>query len=88
MPDQVVLETEARISPLINEKKRLFNDLLTAKGTILLFCHSLFLMHKHPHAHNITHCEIYFFGLKAILVVVIWSNRISNFRKHQGFLSC
>lgn len=32
MPDQVVLETEARISPLINEKKRLFNDLLTAKG--------------------------------------------------------
>ncbi|KAF2283907.1 hypothetical protein GH714_017111 [Hevea brasiliensis] len=29
--DQVALETEARISPLINEKKRLFNDLLTAK---------------------------------------------------------
>jgi len=35
MPDQVALETEARISPLINEKKRLFNDLLTAKGTYL-----------------------------------------------------
>lgn len=36
--DQVVLETEARISPLINEKKRLFNDLLTAKGNIKVFC--------------------------------------------------
>ncbi|KDP29758.1 hypothetical protein JCGZ_18693 [Jatropha curcas] len=36
--DQVALETEARISPLINEKKRLFNDLLTAKGNIKVFC--------------------------------------------------
>lgn len=32
MSDQVALETEARISPLINEKRRLFNDLLTTKG--------------------------------------------------------
>jgi hypothetical protein len=36
--DQVALETEARISPLINEKKRLFNDLLTSKGSIRIFC--------------------------------------------------
>ncbi|XP_009131160.1 kinesin-like protein KIN-14A isoform X1 [Brassica rapa] len=36
--DQAVLETEARISPLINEKKKLFNDLLTAKGNIKVFC--------------------------------------------------
>ncbi|XP_010547598.1 PREDICTED: kinesin-like protein KIN-14B [Tarenaya hassleriana] len=36
--DQFVIETEARISPLINEKKRLFNELLTAKGNIKLFC--------------------------------------------------
>ncbi|WCJ31983.1 Kinesin-like protein KIN-14B [Euphorbia peplus] len=36
--DQVALETEARISPLINERKRLFNDLLTAKGNIKVFC--------------------------------------------------
>ncbi|XWS41648.1 hypothetical protein CRYUN_Cryun17cG0100400 [Craigia yunnanensis] len=36
--DQVALECEARISPLINEKKRLFNDLLTAKGNIKVFC--------------------------------------------------
>ncbi|KAK9284193.1 hypothetical protein L1049_023362 [Liquidambar formosana] len=36
--DQVALETEARISPLINEKKRLFNDLLTTKGNIKVFC--------------------------------------------------
>ncbi|KAK0603354.1 hypothetical protein LWI29_004023 [Acer saccharum] len=33
--DQVALETEARISPLINEKKRLFNDLLTAKAVAI-----------------------------------------------------
>ncbi|ESR39519.1 hypothetical protein CICLE_v10024724mg [Citrus x clementina] len=38
MLDQVALEAEARISPLINEKKRLFNDLLTAKGNIKVFC--------------------------------------------------
>ncbi|KAJ4825348.1 Kinesin-like protein KIN-14A [Turnera subulata] len=36
--DQVALETEARISPLINERKRLFNDLLTAKGNVKVFC--------------------------------------------------
>ncbi|XP_013628865.1 PREDICTED: kinesin-like protein KCA1 isoform X1 [Brassica oleracea var. oleracea] len=36
--DQAVLETEARISPLINEKKKLFNDLLTAKGNVKVFC--------------------------------------------------
>ncbi|XP_059439959.1 kinesin-like protein KIN-14B [Corylus avellana] len=36
--DQVALETEARISPLINEKRRLFNDLLTTKGKIRVFC--------------------------------------------------
>ncbi|KAK0606315.1 hypothetical protein LWI29_036423 [Acer saccharum] len=35
---QVALETEARKSPLINEKKRLFNDLLTAKGNVKVFC--------------------------------------------------
>lgn len=36
--DQAALETEARISPLISEKKRLFNDLLTAQGNIKVFC--------------------------------------------------
>ncbi|KAM1181945.1 hypothetical protein ACFX13_000508 [Malus domestica] len=36
--DQFALETEARISPLVNEKRRLFNDLLTAKGNIKVFC--------------------------------------------------
>ncbi|TKY58711.1 Kinesin protein KCA1 [Spatholobus suberectus] len=36
--DQVALETEARISPVINEKRRLFNDLLTSKGNIRAFC--------------------------------------------------
>ncbi|XP_073044653.1 kinesin-like protein KIN-14B [Primulina eburnea] len=36
--DQAALETEARISPLLSEKKRLFNDLLTAKGNIRVFC--------------------------------------------------
>ncbi|KAG4921434.1 hypothetical protein JHK86_050247 [Glycine max] len=38
VPYQVALETEARISPLINEKRRLFNDLLTSKGNIRVFC--------------------------------------------------
>ncbi|KAL1196407.1 Kinesin-like protein KIN-14B [Cardamine amara subsp. amara] len=38
--DQYALETEARISPLINEKKRLFNDLLTTKGNVKVFCRS------------------------------------------------
>ncbi|KAF5747327.1 geminivirus Rep-interacting motor protein-like isoform X1 [Tripterygium wilfordii] len=36
--DQVAIETEARIYPLIVEKRRLFNDLLTAKGNIKVFC--------------------------------------------------
>lgn len=36
--DQAALESEARISPLISEKRRLFNDLLTAKGNIKVFC--------------------------------------------------
>lgn len=36
--DHAAFETEARISPLINEKKRLFNDLLIAKGNIKVFC--------------------------------------------------
>ncbi|KAL6861256.1 hypothetical protein ACP4OV_016956 [Aristida adscensionis] len=38
--DQAALETEARITPLIHEKKRLFNDLLTLKGNVKVFCHS------------------------------------------------
>ncbi|BFG35595.1 hypothetical protein CerSpe_218680 [Prunus speciosa] len=36
--NQFALETQARISPLINEKRRLFNDLLTAKGNIKKYC--------------------------------------------------
>ncbi|KAL9258554.1 Kinesin-like protein [Drosera capensis] len=36
--DQVALEYEARISPLISERKRLFNELLTAKGNVKFFC--------------------------------------------------
>ncbi|XP_016201049.1 kinesin-like protein KIN-14B isoform X3 [Arachis ipaensis] len=36
--DQAALETEARISSMIYEKKRLFNDLLTSKGNIRVFC--------------------------------------------------
>ncbi|KAL2349023.1 hypothetical protein Fmac_003023 [Flemingia macrophylla] len=36
--DQVALETEARMSSVINEKRRLFNDLLTSKGNIRVFC--------------------------------------------------
>lgn len=31
--DLAALETESKVAPLISEKKRLFNDLLTAKGT-------------------------------------------------------
>jgi len=38
--DQAALETEARITPLIHEKKRLFNDLLTLKGNVKVFCRS------------------------------------------------
>ncbi|GAA0147431.1 microtubule binding motor protein [Lithospermum erythrorhizon] len=36
--DQAALEAEAKILPLIYEKKKLFNDLLTAKGNIKVFC--------------------------------------------------
>ncbi|KAL9691607.1 hypothetical protein QQ045_012032 [Rhodiola kirilowii] len=36
--DQVALDMEAKISPLINEKKRLFNELVTAKGSVKVFC--------------------------------------------------
>ncbi|KAH9605185.1 hypothetical protein KSS87_010351, partial [Heliosperma pusillum] len=35
---QAAIEAEARICPLISEKKRLFNDLLTAKGNVKVFC--------------------------------------------------
>ncbi|XP_042017628.1 kinesin-like protein KIN-14B [Salvia splendens] len=35
--DQAALETEARIFPLICEKRKLFNDLLTAKGNVKVF---------------------------------------------------
>ncbi|CAM0913788.1 unnamed protein product [Alopecurus aequalis] len=38
--DEAALETETRITPLINEKKRLFNDLLTLKGNVKVFCRS------------------------------------------------
>ncbi|KAL7135493.1 hypothetical protein ABFS83_11G100700 [Erythranthe nasuta] len=36
--DQAALETEAKLSPLLSEKKRLFNDFLTAKGNVKVFC--------------------------------------------------
>ncbi|XP_042399089.1 kinesin-like protein KIN-14L [Zingiber officinale] len=36
--DQASLESEARITPVINEKKKLFNDLLTAKGNVKVHC--------------------------------------------------
>ncbi|KAH1058652.1 hypothetical protein GYH30_002967 [Glycine max] len=36
--NQVALETEARMSSVIKEKKKLFNDLLTSKGNIRVFC--------------------------------------------------
>ncbi|RAL45742.1 hypothetical protein DM860_009606 [Cuscuta australis] len=36
--DQAVLESEARICPLISEKKKIFNDLLTTKGNMQVFC--------------------------------------------------
>ncbi|XP_052196506.1 kinesin-like protein KIN-14B isoform X8 [Diospyros lotus] len=35
---KAAFEAEARISPLVKEKKRLFDDLLTAKGSIKVFC--------------------------------------------------
>ncbi|XP_047311856.1 kinesin-like protein KIN-14B [Impatiens glandulifera] len=36
--DQAAIESEARISPLLYEKKKLFNDLLTARGNVQFFC--------------------------------------------------
>ncbi|KAK4796405.1 hypothetical protein SAY86_028731 [Trapa natans] len=36
--DQAALDSEDRIAPLISEKRRLFNDLVTAKGNIKVFC--------------------------------------------------
>ncbi|KAL9328564.1 hypothetical protein ACSQ67_003567 [Phaseolus vulgaris] len=36
--DQASLETEARISSVLYEKKKLFNNLLTSKGNIRVFC--------------------------------------------------
>ncbi|XP_062228350.1 kinesin-like protein KIN-14L isoform X2 [Phragmites australis] len=36
--DQTALATEARITPLIHEKKRLFDDLLTLKANVKVFC--------------------------------------------------
>lgn len=36
--DQIALETEARISPLVTERKKLFNELVTIKGNIRVFC--------------------------------------------------
>ncbi|KAH0460622.1 hypothetical protein IEQ34_011285 [Dendrobium chrysotoxum] len=36
--DQAALEAEARIAPLLDEKRRLFNELLTNKGNIKVFC--------------------------------------------------
>ncbi|GKE24709.1 kinesin-like protein KIN-14B, partial [Tanacetum coccineum] len=36
--DQAALEAEAKVAPLINEKKRLYDELLTAKGNIKVFC--------------------------------------------------
>ncbi|CAL9777500.1 unnamed protein product [Musa acuminata subsp. burmannicoides] len=36
--DQAAFESEARMTPLINEKKKLFNDLLTAKGNVKVYC--------------------------------------------------
>ncbi|KAI5419284.1 kinesin-like protein KIN-14B [Lathyrus oleraceus] len=48
--DQVALETEARISPLINEKKRLFNDLLTSKGSIRISCRTRPLFEDEGHS--------------------------------------
>ncbi|KAF5764033.1 putative minus-end-directed kinesin ATPase [Helianthus annuus] len=36
--DQAALEAEAKVAPLIEEKKRLYNELLTTKGNIKVFC--------------------------------------------------
>ncbi|CAA6659485.1 unnamed protein product [Spirodela intermedia] len=36
--DKVAVDSEARINPLVVERKRLFNELLTDKGNIRFFC--------------------------------------------------
>nr|XP_043638712.1 kinesin-like protein KIN-14A isoform X3 [Erigeron canadensis] len=36
--DQAALEAEAKVAPLINEKKRLYNELFSANGNIKVFC--------------------------------------------------
>lgn len=36
--DLITLETEARLAPLIKERKKLFNDLIAVKGNIRVFC--------------------------------------------------
>lgn len=36
--DQIALETEARIASLVSERKKLFNELVTIKGNIRVFC--------------------------------------------------
>lgn len=36
--DQIALETEAIIAPLVSERKKLFNELVTIKGNIRVFC--------------------------------------------------
>ncbi|KAI3947662.1 hypothetical protein MKX01_034327 [Papaver californicum] len=48
--DQAALETEARISPLIIEKKSLYNDLLTAKGNIRVCCRTRPLFEDEDHS--------------------------------------
>lgn len=50
LSDQAALETEARIFPLLSEKKKLFNDLLTAKGTniYLTISRILILSNSYP----------------------------------------
>ncbi|XP_044501991.1 kinesin-like protein KIN-14B [Mangifera indica] len=48
--DQVATEAEARISPLILEKKRLFNDLLTSKGNVKVFCRTRPLFEDEGHS--------------------------------------
>ncbi|CAN1216201.1 Kinesin-like protein KIN-14A [Linum perenne] len=48
--DQVALESEARISPLINEKKRLFNELVTTKGNVKVLCRARPLFEDEGHS--------------------------------------
>ncbi|CAI0403747.1 unnamed protein product [Linum tenue] len=48
--DQVALESEARISPLIGEKRRLFNELVTARGNIKVFCRARPLFEDEGHS--------------------------------------